>query len=425
MTRTLIFVLAVALLLSACSPAAPQLDHAVSIITPRQHTPTAAATTIPFILDAQRILVEVEFETPETSRSALVWFNMGMPSPVLSRELYRELHVDHGRPLRIHMGGVVIDVASGAIIDGDGGVGVPSFQHLFGPRPVEAMLPAAILQKFTLTLDYKRRTLSLADPGTRVNTGIAVPCKVSAETGLIAVDVAIDGKPYSVVIDAGTGYTWIRGDVVAQWLAAHPDWRRADGAVGESNANMVDFAFEKEGVVARIPRMDLGALHLTSVGLLGTAPVFGHFIDGLVGDVFWDNWRKQAPAPVIGWLGGNVLQNYALTIDYPNSVTYWLKQSEPDAHDLDSVGLTLVRRTGRYYVGGIVRKAVDGGTDYLTVKGVETGDELLAVDGVDIRGTGRDALLSALHGKPGEHRALLLEHGGMKLTVDAPITGFD
>src|SRR5262249_53240884 len=169
---------------------------------------------------------------------------------------------------------------------------------------------------------------------------------INPRTGLVTVDAMVGGRAYPVVIDAGSGYSWMRGDVVAQWLTSHPEWRRAEGAVGQSNANMVDYAFEKAGVVARLPEMSLGPV-----------AILGSFLDGVVGDLFWDNWQKGASGPVVGWLGGNVLKNFKLTVDYPGRMTYWRQQATPDAHDLDQVGLTLVRRQDRYFIGGVVPRA--------------------------------------------------------------------
>lgn len=117
-------------------------------------------------------------------------------------------------------------------------------------------------------------------------------------------------------------------------------------------------------------------------------------MDSLLGDLFWDNWQKSAAGPVVGWLGGNVLKNFKLTIDYPNRVTYWQKQVESDIHDLDQVGITLVRRSDRYFIGGIVRKSNHGSGDTPTVEGVEIGDELLAVDGVNVPDAAKDTILS-------------------------------
>lgn len=413
--------------LGACALGEPvQLDKAVSVhASPSQEGRTVAPAIIPFVLDTQRVLLEVGFDKPEGGpQRVLAWFNMGMAEPVLSRALYRQLQIDRNHPLRMHIGGNTIEVAPGAVIDGDSGIGVPDFAHLFAPRAVEAMLPASVLQQFVVTLDYAKRSMTLAKLGGRID-GVAVPCTINPKTGFVMVDATIGGRAYPVVIDAGSGYSWMRGDVVAQWLASRPEWRRAEGAVGQSNANMVDYAFEKAGVVARVPEVRLGAVPLKNVGVLGTGAILGPFLDGMVGDLFWDNWQKGASGPVVGWLGGNVLKNFKLTIDYPNRMTYWRQQAVPDAHDLDQVGLTLVRRGDRYFIGGIVRKENSGTANDTTVEGVEIGDELIAVDGLSVRGAAKDAVLSALHGKPGERRALTVEHGGMRNDVDAMVSAFD
>ena len=48
---------------------------------------------------------------------------------------------------------------------------------------------------------------------------------------------------------------------------------------------------------------------------------------------FFDWYYAKNAVPVIGWLGGNVLNGFRLTIDYPNHMSYWLLQSDPDLHD--------------------------------------------------------------------------------------------
>jgi hypothetical protein len=407
--------------LGACAPGEPgQIDQSSSIERPAPgDSRDIVPATIPFTLDAQRIILEVAFRTPDGgSRKTLVWFNMGMPAPVLSKALYRELGIDRGQPLRLAIGSGLIEIAPAAVVDGDGGVGAPDFANFFAPRRIEAMLPAAIFQRFAVTLDYRCRTLTLTQPGAQNADGVAARCAVNPKTGLVTVEAAIAGAVYPVVIDAGSGYSWMRGDIVAKWLASHPEWRRASGAVGQSNANMIDLAFEKEGVVLRPSEISIGDLRLQNVGLLGTE-------DGLIGDLFLDNWGKAASGPVIGWLGGNVLKDFKLTIDYPNRMTYWRRETYGDSHDLDQVGLTLVRRSDRYFVGGIVRKPNIGDADDLTVGGVEIGDELVGVDGLNVQGAPKDAVLAALHGKPGERRTLVVEHGGARRAVDAAVTAFD
>jgi hypothetical protein len=422
-----IWAIASSALLGACALGAPvQLDEAVSIYaSPAQDPRAIAFTTIPFVLDTQRVVLEVSFEKPGGgTRKALAWFNMGMAKPVLAKPLYRELRIDGGEPLRVRIGETAVQVAPGAVVDGSGGIGVPDFAHLFAPCAVEAMLPASVLQ-FVVTLDYAHRSMTLAKAGGQPIDGLAVPCTINPKTGFVTVDATVDGRAYPVVIDAGSGYSWLRGDVVGQWLTLHPEWRRAEGAVGQSNANMVDYAFEKTGVVARVPEVSLGSVRLKNAGVLGTGAILGPFLDGMIGDLFWDNWQKGASGPVVGWLGGNVLKNFKLAIDYPNRMTYWRQQAALDPHDLDQVGLTLVRRHDRYFIGGIVRAANPGAVDDHVVSGVEVGDELVAVDGFSVTGAAKDAVLSALHGKPGERRALVVEHGGVRHNVDTVVSAFD
>lgn len=169
----------------------------------------------------------------------------------------------------------------------------------------------------------------------------------------------------------------------------------------------------------RIPGLQLGEIELRGVGFLGTAPVLGTLAEGLFGDLFWDNWRKAAPIPVVGWLGANALRDFELTIDFPNRVSYWRRERAPDPTELDQPPITLLRQGERFLIGGVTT-TLDG----RDVTGVERGDELLAVDDVVARGASKDAVLTALHGAPGEKKRLTLERGGARLAVDVEIRSF-
>lgn len=385
------------------------------------------AANIPIVFDAQRILLEANFVRPDGSaRKTLVWFNMGMRAPVLSRALYRELEIDRGRPLILRLGEVVVETPAQEIVDGDGkNIGDPEFAQLFAPHPVEAMLPAKLFLDYVVTLDYPQRRLTLARGDAGQREGVAAPFDLNPETGLIVVDAIIDGNSFPFVIDAGAGYSWLRGDIVKQWTRAHPDWRCANGAVGLSNNAMLDYAFEKQGTVARLPEIAIGALTLKDVGVLGTGPILGRFGDALVGDFFWDNWQKSAPRPIVGWLGGNALAPFRVTIDYPNRMSYWRGAAKSGAHDLDQVGVTLVRREGRFFIGGVVRKASPDGVDADAVGGVSSGDELVAIDGDAIRGASKDQVYAKLRGAAGARRVLTVERDGARRDVETIVTSFD
>ncbi len=375
------------------------------------------ASALPFQLDAGRILVEANFKTPDGgTRRALAWFNMGMKSPIVTKALYAELELGAGAPLRLTVGETILEAPAQSVVDTGDGADFFAFPQYFGPYKVEAMLPASLFLAHRLTLNYKTRTLAIEPAEGKRPSGVAVPISLNPETGLASVETAVDGKPYAFVIDAGSGYSWMRGAVLAPWLEAHPDWRRAQGAIGAANYNMLDYDFEKRGTIARIPSLRIGALELKDVGVLGSAPILGGYVDALTGDLFWDNWQNSASGPVAGWLGPNVLERYALTIDYPNHLSYWRALGGADAHDLDSVGMTLVRRGERYFIGGRVQAPGQP-----PAEGVAIGDELLAVDDAPATGAARGAVLAALHGKPGEMRWLTLARDGTTREVVLPV----
>jgi hypothetical protein len=291
--------------------------------------------------------------------------------------------------------------------------------------PVEAVLSGKLLKDYQVVFDYGQRTLSIARPGTLKPTGLAVPCRVNEKTGLISVDVLIDGRRYAVAIDTGSAYSWFRRETSEQWLRNHPQWARGTGAVGESNMQTRADGAEAGATILRLPEIALAALHLRQIGALGIAPHAPPFPPvpgaGPVQGDFFDWYSRKAPEPVIGWLGGNVLKGFRLMIDYPNHMTYWERERELNPHDLDQVGITLETRDDAkgYFVAAVATK---GGR--ATAEGVQAGDKLVRIDGMPLEGTTRGAIFSSLHGTPGQMRVLTLVRDGRELTVQVPVTDF-
>lgn len=374
--------------------------------------PCAAANpssgTAPFIFDGNRIYAELAFVRPDgTLHKSLAFVDLGSPSTIVSEALFRELQLDQKKPLTFNIGDMPIHVDSSAVT---GDTWLPF--SIADNRRVEALLSAGIMQKYQVVIDYAHRALTLAQPGTLQPAGSPVPCRINEKTGLVAIDVSVDRQTYPVTIDNGSAYTWLRKETVEMWLAVHPDWQRGIGAVGVSNMRMEDDGIEAAGILVRIPKIKLGSFELRRVGLLAIGPSTSN----------WDfiDWYAQKNAvPVIGWLGGNVLQNFRVTIDYPNRKTYWLPQTVPDSHDLDQVGLTLKKRAGEYFVAAV---ASQHGKP--TVDGVQVGDKLLQIGMLHTDGATPVAVLSAMHGKPSELRTLLLERNAERFTVQAKVTAF-
>jgi hypothetical protein len=376
--------------------------------------PAPAAAVAPVRLDNNRMFVELAFRRPDGGvRRALAWVNTGGGAMTLAPALRAELGA--GRPVELEIAGMPVRLDPRAVTTAGAGY----FAQALGPMPVEALLPAGVLAQFRVTVDDQAGTLTLERPGDAPAPGRAVPIRVDPDTGLISVAARVDGRAWPLVLDLGGGYSWIEGAVVRGWLDRHPDGYRADGAAGESNQAMVGFAFEQRGVLARLPVLDLGGVQLRQLGVLGSSPARGSPLDAALDHLFWTAWGRSAPEPVVGWIGGNAIRAYRVTIDYRNHVSYWLETAAPRTDDLDSVGVSLIHRTGDYVVGGLVRRA-----GVVSARGVRVGDRLVAIDGRAADAMTRGEVIGALHGRPGERRRLTLQRGGRTLEVEAPVTAY-
>ena len=379
--------------------------------------------TVPFIFDDNRIFAELQIVRPDGAlRETFAYVDLGTPLPVVSDALYRELRLDQKMPLVLRLGEIELR-ADPALVQTDSA-------FTTGPNgkrtvPVEAVLAGSQLKDYQVVFDYGQRTLTIAGPGTLVPRGLAVPCRVNERTGLVSVDALIDGHRYAVALDPGSAYTWFKKETSQQWVRNHRLWDRGTGAVGESNMQTRAGGAEAGATILRVPEITLAALRLSQIGALGIAPPAPPFApwpgaERVEGD-FFDWYSKKAPEPVIGWLGGNVLQGFRVMIDYPTHMTYWERERELDPHDLDQVGITLETRDNErgYFVAAVATK-----NGKPTVKGVRTGDRLVGIDGAPLEGRTRGALFSSLHGKPGDIRVLTLERNGREFTTPVPVSAF-
>jgi hypothetical protein len=370
----------------------------------------AVEGTAPFLLDGNRVYADISFVRPDGSiHRALAFVDTGSGSMEIAAGLFKKLQLDPGRPLRFRVGKLVVEVPAGEVTSD------PSEPVAMGSGlKLEAMLSAGVLQRYVVVLDYRRRLITLALPGAIKPEGVPVPFRRNPRTGLIAVDAEINGASYPITIDNGSAYTWVRQETARVWLAARPGWERGVGAVGASNMVMAGWEAETRGTLLRIPEVRIGPVTLKNVGALAAGP--GKGPGGL--DLF-DWYSSKNPVPVIGFIGGNVLKAFRLTIDYAGGRMYWLRQQEPDASDQNQVGMTLRKQAGEYSVAGVATK---GGKP--TVEGVQPGDTLIRIDGLETKNASKGQIYDALHGKPGEVRELVVERGGVRRTVRATVTAF-
>ncbi len=438
--RTLPLVLTLAAAaLSGCVTPPPTPDmHAAAT------SAAASSGPVSFTLDDNRVFVPVTLIRADGREwPTLAFVNQGFAGPTLSNDFYRKLRIGEGRPLQMRIGSAEIGIdprtvqPESEVLDFRLGV-LPKtnpvtpqaqaayaanesrkpgglMKALVGPLPVGAVLSAGLLQRYRVTIDYGARTFSLDPPGGSRPEGVAVPTRVNPSTGLATVDAVIGGVSRVLVIDCGGSFSSLRLGAAQAVARSHPDWLRSEDAIGEAQVSL------DQGDVglpvlrapdARIGPLPPGPLDVSGFGVTG--PV------GLIATpAFWRYYSGKAGERVDGWIGGNVLKSYRLTLDYPNRVSYWLRETPPDTGELDQVGLVLARDAGAVTVAGVARK--DGRP---TVSGVLPGDRLLGVDGRAVDGLTRGQLLARLHGRPGETRELALDRKGDRIVVRAPVTAF-
>jgi hypothetical protein len=371
----------------------------------------APSGTTSFILDGNRVYADLEFVLPDSStHRAYAYVDMGSRTMQLSAPLYDSLGVGRGMPARFAIGGLTVSVPASQIERG----GRPTVRPN-RPAQLEATIPAWVLQRYVVVIDYAQQTLTLGAPGSIVPCGTGTPIRVDTVTGLSVVDATINGTTYPVTIDNGSAYTWFRQDVVRQWLRAHPRWERGVGAVGAANMMLRGEEPERNGILVRVPDMRIGGLALAQVGALGVAG--GRGADSSLALMDW--YSTKNVVPVLGWIGGNVLVQFRLTIDYPHRTMYWLREADPDTTDLHQIGLTLRTRAGGVYVAAVATK-----NGRPTVQGVEPGDQLISAGGHVLTSGTLGQIFASMHGEPGATRELVLERNGARYTVVATITAF-
>jgi hypothetical protein len=370
------------------------------------------SVTLPFTMDHNRMTVDVEFvRTDGTVRTARAWVDIGNQFVIVSQTLARDLGLDlsglkegetqhsvesasPAPPMRL--GGMPLDVGGIKVLVHPGAQVRPGVS-------AEANLPASALRHDHVVFDYPARRLTVARPGVLKPRGVAIPCRVNAETGLFQVEAKLDGDSVQLGVDNGSAGTWVSDTLTGAWQTRHPDWPRATGAVG--SANFFGFGFEAKGVLMRLPELGLGPLRVRDVGLLG------------LNQELFDWYSKKTAGPVVGFIGANVLKAFRVEIDYPNQMTYWEAGQAADAGDFDIVGLTLrPEGDGSFTVAGVATK--EGKP---TVDVVQPGDTLIRVETLEAAGAKMGAVVHTLRGKPGATRTLVIEREGKRLTVEAKV----
>ena len=226
---------------------------------------------------------------------------------------------------------------------------------------IEGLLPGKALEPYQVVLDYPGRRFLVAPLGCVKHYGAKVASPFVPSSGHPRIEISLDGMSYGLLLDTGSRVTLARRDLLERLSADHPEWPHAVGASGTSNMPGADGT----EFLLRVPQVTWGPFHTTNV-LFVSRPN-----DLYRPDTF------ETPGPIAGALGGNVLKNFRMEIDYPNGATYLKQKATDSGNDMNSAGLVLDVDAAN----NLVVRAISSTAAALTKKNVHPGDLLLDIDG--------------------------------------------
>jgi len=267
----------------------------------------------------------------------------------------------------------------------------------------EGLFPAHLLRRYHVIFDYPGGKFTLAKPGALKPRGVRIATLVEQRSGFPRLEVQIAGQSFGFLLDTGASFTMISREQIETWIKAHPEWPNAVGAAGAANMGLGKM--EADGLMLGLPQVELGPFQLKAGAAISRPKgTFEKYMSGMM------------TQPIIGAIGGNVLRAFRIEIDYANNATYFERTGSPDT-DLVMIGITVQPwADGSYTVSGVVRQ-----NERALVEGVLAGDKLVKIDHLDVSGSSLAGVIGALRGNIGTKRTLILERGGKRITVTAPI----
>ena len=373
------------------------------------------SVTVPFILDHNRMIVDAEIKQYDgVWRKVRLWIDSGNPELFISEELAIDLGLEitgaEGAQEAAPLEGVRIGNFS-LNLDGVKTKVMSEPYWLFSAMHIDGNLPSTVLKNYNIVFDYPARIITIAETGILEPRGIEVPAVIHSGTGIVQIDAVIEGDSLSFALDNGASYSFANADVIETIQKRMPSIPQVTGTTG--CANMWGWWPPQEYLfqVCRLPKISWGTVLLTDAGIVGVphVPEYGPSLG---------EWYSMKTArPVAGFIGANALLPYRVEIDYANSVVYFKKERGYNPFDMDVVGISLRQdRDGNYIVVGIVQKE-----GIAVVEGVESGDMLLKVDGLETKGKTFGTVMDALRGEPGDVRIVEVERNGERIKIAAEV----
>jgi hypothetical protein len=266
---------------------------------------------------------------------------------------------------------------------------------------VEGLLPGKALEPYQVVLDYPKQRFSISPAGCTPHRGERLPSPFLPASGHPGISVIMDGAQYGLLLDTGSRATLAGRSILERLSAIHPSWPHSTGAAGTADMPGSD----GREFLLRVPEVVWGTFHIRNV-LFVSRP-----------DATYSPDHFETPGPIAGALGGNVLKNFRIEIDYPHGESY-LEQSADDAgKDMNSAGLVLDLDDAN----NLVVRAISTTAAAMTKRSIIPGDEILEIDGKrESPWTIIDAS-NALAGAVGERKELIIKRGGKKLSTSVAV----
>jgi hypothetical protein len=382
-----------------------------------QNSPKLASpksVTVPFTLDHNRIIIEVDIPLPDGSTTRVrAWVDNGNPDLTFSHRVATLIGVtvacgEHEcsatPPPEITIGGMKLPLAT--VKEAHIPLRTATAAAIMEPGlSAEINIPSTVLRNYDVLIDYPERQLTIAQPGTLKFKGVTAKINVNAANGLIQVPSQIQNKKYNLALDLGSSISFLAADLFDKLFAAHPAWPHMTGAIGPANVRGSDD--ETNWRLMRLDRLQYGPLFFTDTAVVEFPKDRMAFFE------------KRAGIPTAGLLGAEALLNYRIGLDYAHSTVYFDIGRMFNVPDFDVVGLTLRPEDDGFLIRGVAES--EGKP---SVAEVQAGDRLIAIDNIPVAGSSMGQVWSRLAGEPGQEHALTVERNAKQFTVAAKVQHF-
>jgi hypothetical protein len=375
--------------------------------------PEPESATVPLTIDHNRIVINVTLLLPDASTTRVRgWVDNGNPDLHLSRRVATLLGLaltcddqacSAPPPHEVTIGGMKISFAG--VKEAKIPLKPVAAAAVMAPgMSAEINIPSTVLRHYDVLINFPDREFTIARPGSLKFKGVTGKMLINSNNGLIQIPSQLGNKNYNLGLDLGSSISFLSQALFDKLASTHPDWPHMTGAIGP--ANLWGSPDEPKRELLRLDRLQYGPLYLNGVP----------FVD--FPKEAMTSFKNRGAISTVGWLGTEALLNYRIGLDYAHATVYFDIGRLSTFPDFDVVGLILrPEDDGRFTILGIAD--YDGKP---SVQEVQTGDQLIAVDGIPVANFTLGLVWSLLLG--GQEHNLTMERDGKQLTVAAKVQHF-